>query len=98
MGYVEDAFEGRTLHGKRHVLARRGWAGEKGDFFSSRLLGSFAALEIPQPYFECFSRNLRPSDLRVFSEDCGGFWILHFQIQNLNDPVVHLNICHDILH
>ena len=33
-GYVEDAFEARTKHGKRRVSARRGWAGEKSDFFS----------------------------------------------------------------
>jgi hypothetical protein len=39
MGYVEDAFEVRTKHGKRRVSARRGWAGEKGGFFSI-LLGS----------------------------------------------------------
>ncbi len=34
MGYVEDAFEGRTPHGERHVSARWGRAGEKGGFFS----------------------------------------------------------------
>ena len=34
VGYVEDAFEARTKHGKRRVSARRGWAGEKSDFFS----------------------------------------------------------------
>jgi len=33
-GYVEDFDESRTKHGKRRVSARRGWAGEKGDFFS----------------------------------------------------------------
>jgi len=31
---VELLSEARTLHGKRRVLARRGWAGEKSDFFS----------------------------------------------------------------
>jgi hypothetical protein len=34
VGYVEDAFEARTTHGKRRVSARRGRAGEKSDFFS----------------------------------------------------------------
>jgi len=34
MGYVEDAFEARMKLGERRVLARRGWAGEKGAFFS----------------------------------------------------------------
>jgi hypothetical protein len=34
VGYVEDAFEARTMHGKRRVSARQGWAGEKGDVFS----------------------------------------------------------------
>ena len=35
--YVEDFDEPRTKLGKRRVSARRGWAGEKGDFFSIRL-------------------------------------------------------------
>ena len=34
LGYVEDAFEVRTMHGKRRVSARRGREGEKSDFFS----------------------------------------------------------------
>ena len=34
MGYVEDAFEGRTPHEERRVSARWGRAGEKGGFFS----------------------------------------------------------------
>jgi hypothetical protein len=34
VGYVEDFDEPRTLHGKRRVSVRRGWAGEKSDFFS----------------------------------------------------------------
>ncbi len=33
-GYVEGLHDARTLHGIRRVLARRGWAGEKSDFFS----------------------------------------------------------------
>jgi hypothetical protein len=33
-GYVEPLNEARTMHGKRRVSARRGWAGEKIDFFS----------------------------------------------------------------
>ena len=32
--YVEDFDEPRTTHGERRVSARRGRAGEKGDFFS----------------------------------------------------------------
>jgi len=32
--YVEDFDEPRTMFGTRRVSARRGWAGEKGDFFS----------------------------------------------------------------
>ncbi len=93
-GYVEDAFEARTMHGKRRVSACRGWAGEKGDFFSSLLLGAFAALQIPQSDLECFSRNFCPADLRIFGEDCSCFGILNFQVQNLNDPVINLDICH----
>jgi hypothetical protein len=34
VGYVEDAFEVRTMPGERRVSARQGWAGEKSDFFS----------------------------------------------------------------
>src|SRR5205823_12480063 len=34
LGYVEDLNDARTMHGKRRVSARRGRAGEKGDFFS----------------------------------------------------------------
>jgi hypothetical protein len=34
MGYVEGAFEAKTMHGRRRVLARRGRAGELRDFFS----------------------------------------------------------------
>ncbi len=32
--YVEPLNDKRTMHGNRRVSARRGWAGEKGDFFS----------------------------------------------------------------
>ena len=39
--YVEDFDELRTKHGKRSVSARRGWAGEKGDFFSILLVREF---------------------------------------------------------
>jgi hypothetical protein len=34
VGYAENAFEARTMHGKRRVSARRGRAGEKSGFFS----------------------------------------------------------------
>ena len=34
MGYVEGLSDARTMHGKRRVSARLGWAGEKGGFFS----------------------------------------------------------------
>jgi len=34
MGYVQDAIEVRTKHGKRRVSTRRGWAGETSDFFN----------------------------------------------------------------
>ena len=37
-GYVEDAFEARTKHGKGRVSARRGWAGENSDCFSIPLV------------------------------------------------------------
>jgi len=43
MGYVEDGFKGRTLHGKKRVSARRGWAGEIIDFFSILLVSSCLA-------------------------------------------------------
>ena len=33
-GYVEHFDEPRTKHGEKRVSARRGWAGEKGGFFS----------------------------------------------------------------
>jgi len=32
--YVEGLNDARTLHGERRVSARRGWAGEKRNFFS----------------------------------------------------------------
>jgi hypothetical protein len=32
--YVKALSEARTLHGKRRVSARPGWAGEKIDFFN----------------------------------------------------------------
>jgi hypothetical protein len=35
--HVEDIDEPRTQPGKRRVSARRGWAGEKGGFFSTLL-------------------------------------------------------------
>jgi hypothetical protein len=38
VGYVEDAFEARTKHGKRRVSARQGRAGEKSDCFSIPLV------------------------------------------------------------
>ena len=34
LGYVEVLNDARTPHGKRRVSPRRGWAGEKSDFFS----------------------------------------------------------------
>jgi hypothetical protein len=34
LGYVEGLNDVRTMHGKRCVSARLGWAGEKSDFFS----------------------------------------------------------------
>jgi hypothetical protein len=34
VSYVELLSEARTPYGKRRVSARRGWAGEKSDFFS----------------------------------------------------------------
>ena len=37
-GYVEDMNDARTKHGKRRFAARRGWAGEKSDFFSILLV------------------------------------------------------------
>ena len=33
-GHIEDRSEARTMLGTRRVSARRGWAGEKGDFVS----------------------------------------------------------------
>ncbi len=62
--------------------------------FSILLLGSFASLQIPQPNLDGFPRNFCPADLRIFGEDCGGFGILNFQTQNLNDTVFYLNVCH----
>ena len=34
VSYVEPLSEARTLLGRRRVMARLGWAGEKTDFFS----------------------------------------------------------------
>jgi hypothetical protein len=48
LGYGEDAFEVRTPHGKRRVLARRGRAGDKRDFFSVLLKLTFW-IEHPSP-------------------------------------------------
>jgi hypothetical protein len=45
VGYVEDAFEARTMHGKRRVPARRGRAGEKSGFFSILQEGSRPSVE-----------------------------------------------------
>jgi hypothetical protein len=64
------------------------------DFFSSLPLGSFAALEIPQSDFDCFSGNFRPADLRIFSEYCGRVGILNFEAQDLVDTVINLDVCH----
>ena len=70
---------------------------EEGGLFQHPALGSFASLEIPQPYLDCFPRNFCPADLRIFGEDCGCFGILNFQVQNLNDTVINLNVCHGLL-
>jgi hypothetical protein len=51
--YVEDFDEPRTLRGKRRVSARRGWAGEKSDFFNS-LLELVFCYAVPQ----CIARDL----------------------------------------
>ena len=45
--YVELLSEARTLHGKGRVSARRGWAGEKSDFF--RILRMAAPLFLVSP-------------------------------------------------
>jgi len=46
---VEDLNDARTPHGIRRVSTRRGWAGEKSDFFSG-LLGGEAELTLEFPY------------------------------------------------
>jgi hypothetical protein len=61
------------------------------------LLSFFASLKIPQPYLDCFPRNFCPADLRIFGEDCGCFGILNLQTQNLDNPVINLDICHGLL-
>ncbi len=58
------------------------------------LLGSFATLQIPQPNLDCFPCNFCPACLRIFGEYCCCFRILNLQVQNLNDPVIDLNVCH----
>jgi hypothetical protein len=68
----------------------------RGGFFSSLPLGSFAALEIPQPNLDCLPRNFCPACLRIFGEDCSCLRILNFQAQNLNDAVIDLNVCHSV--
>jgi hypothetical protein len=64
------------------------------DFFSSLPLGSFAALEIPQPNFDCLPRDFCPTGLWIFGEDCGCLRILNFKTKNLNDAIIDLNVCH----
>jgi hypothetical protein len=44
VGHVEDLNDARTMLGKRRVLARRGWVGEKADFFSILLQRSLGSL------------------------------------------------------
>ena len=39
--YIEGLNDARTPYGKRRVSARQGWAGEKGDVFSTLLDWSF---------------------------------------------------------
>ena len=41
LGYIEDCFDPRTMVWEGRVLARRGWAGENGAFFSSLLVVGF---------------------------------------------------------
>jgi hypothetical protein len=52
LGYVEGLNDARTPHGKRRVSARRGWAGEKSDFFSILLVKhhSFSAIHQHPPF------------------------------------------------
>ena len=49
MGYVEDLNDARTTLGERRVSARRGWAGEKIDFFSALLVMFLSFHPGPQP-------------------------------------------------
>ena len=51
--YVEDFDEPRTQPWKRRVSARRGWAGEKSDFFNSLL-----ELVLCHAISECISSDL----------------------------------------
>jgi hypothetical protein len=54
--------EARTLHGKRHVEADRGWAGEKSDFFSILLC---AALSESRQVFHGFPGCRTGFDRRI---------------------------------
>ena len=55
--YVEGLNDARTMHGKRRVLARRGRAGEKSDFFSVLLIVR---------WFEVARWTVLPGDCRLF--------------------------------
>jgi hypothetical protein len=45
--YVESLSDARTKLGERRVLARRGWAGEKTDFFNILLMAGASIKGMP---------------------------------------------------
>ena len=65
MRYVESLSDARTKYGKRPVSARRGWVGEKSDFFSI-LLGKSCDVRLrDRPALDPVSADIR---LRFFHE------------------------------
>jgi len=52
--YVDPLSDAGTLTGKRRVMARRGWVGEKSDFFSILLGGEFDESEGVEVLVESF--------------------------------------------
>jgi hypothetical protein len=70
MGYLEDAFEARTKHGNRRVLARRGWAGEKRDFWGI-LSGSTAVKASVPPFFQQRDSSCQLRDGRLIDSTAG---------------------------
>jgi len=98
MGYVEDAFEARTLTGKRRVSARRGWAAETGGLFQHPVrneMGSHTAHEHKShaPHsIGCMV--ITCSDTRTPATDASGHCIMHL-LEDAGHAVVAYHLVKD---